>query len=149
MQEWNGVRAPITREFIEDFRTYLEQKITYQEQVQENNNINQHQKYSNINSQNIEWIEKLLKTPICDFRKTSLKSYSCSYLINIKKLSYQESFKILIDWLKKCNSFKKLDFKPDYLAKHALTTAIEKRIPPMKLVTLKDRNLELYSILHK
>ena len=149
LQEWNGVRAPITREFIEDFRTYLEQKITYQEQVQENNNINQHQKYSNINSQNIEWIEKLLKTPIGDFRKTSLSLILAAYLINIKKLSYQESFKILIGWLNKCNSFKKLDFKPDYLGKHALTTAIEKRIPPMKLVTLKDRNLELYSILHK
>ena len=31
LQKWNGVRAPITREFIEDFRTYLEQKVTDQE----------------------------------------------------------------------------------------------------------------------
>ena len=71
LQEWNGVRAPITREFIEDFRTYLEQKVTDQEQEQENNNTNQHRKYSNINNQSIEWIEKLLKTPISDFRKNS------------------------------------------------------------------------------
>ena len=149
LQEWNGVRAPITREFIEDFRTYLEQKITYQEQVQENNNTNQHQKYSNINNQSIEWIEKLLDTPISDFRKNATNLILAPYLVNIKKLSYQESFDILIDWLQKCNSFKKLDFKPDYLAKHALTTAIEKRIPPMKLVTLKNRMLELYNILYK
>lgn len=56
LQEWNGVRAPITREFLEDFRTYLEQKVTDQEQEQENNNNNnnQHQKYSNINNQSIE-----------------------------------------------------------------------------------------------
>ena len=77
LQEWNGVRAPITREFIEDFRTFLKQKVTDQEQEQENHNTNQHQKYSNINNQSIEWIEKLLKTPIEDFRKNS-KSYSSS-----------------------------------------------------------------------
>lgn len=70
-------------------------------------------------------------------------------LVNIKKLSYQHSFDILIDWLQKCNTFNKIDFKPDYLIKHAIITAIEKRIPPMKLITLKDRNLELYNILYK
>jgi hypothetical protein len=43
----------------------------------------------------------------------------------------------------------KLDFNPEYLVKYALTTAIQKRIPPMKFATLMDRNLELYTILHK
>jgi hypothetical protein len=28
LQKWNGYRSPITREFLEDFRTYLEQKRT-------------------------------------------------------------------------------------------------------------------------
>jgi hypothetical protein len=70
-------------------------------------------------------------------------------LVTVKKLSYQQSFNILNDWLQKCNSLRKLDFNPDYLVKNALTTAIQKGIPPMKLVTLKDRNLELYNILHK
>jgi hypothetical protein len=55
---------------------------------------------------------------------------------------------ILSDWLKKCNSVHKIDFNLDYLVKYALTTAIQKKIPPMKLVTLMDRNLELYNILH-
>ena len=92
IQKWNGIRAPISREFIEDFRTFLEQKVT----DQENNNTNLFQKYSNINSQNIEWIEKLLKKPIEDFRKNSLSLILVPYLINIKKLSFQESFDILI-----------------------------------------------------
>ena len=35
------------------------------------------------------------------------------------------------------------------MVKYALTTAIQKRIPPMKLVTLMDRNLELHNILYK
>ena len=102
-----------------------------------------------IKSNTIFWIEKLLNSPISDFRKNATNLILAPYLVNIKKLSYQQSFDILTDWLQKCNSFKKLDFKSDYLVKYALTTAIEKRIPPMKLVTLKDRNLELYSILHK
>lgn len=149
LQEWNGVRAPITREFIEDFRTFLEQKVTDQEQEQENHNTNQHQKYSNINNQSIEWIEKLLKTPIEDFRKNSLSLILAPYLINIKKLSYKESFDILIEWLQKCDSIRKLNFNSRYLIKIALNTANQKRIPPMKRITLMDRNLELYNILHK
>lgn len=93
--------------------------------------------------------KRLLDPPISDFRKDATNLILAPYLVNIKKLSYQQSFDILLDWLQKCNSFKKLDFKPDYLVKHVLTTAMEKRIPPMKLVTLKDKNLELYNILHK
>jgi hypothetical protein len=149
LQEWNKVRAPITREFIEDFRTYLEQKVTDQEQEQENNNTNQHQKYYNINNQSIEWIEKLLKTPIEDFRKNATNLILAPYFINIEKLSYQESFNILIEWLKRCDSIRKLDFNPMYLAKSALNIASQKNIPPMKRITLMDRNLELYNILHK
>ena len=149
MQEWNGVRAPITREFIEDFRTYLEQKVTDQEHEQENNNTNQHRKYSNINNQSIEWIEKLLKTPISDFRKNTTNLILAPYLVNNKKLSYQQSFDILTDWLQKCNSFNKIDFNPISLAKSALNIATQKKIPPMKFETLKNRNSEIYQILQK
>jgi hypothetical protein len=98
LQEWNGVRVPITREFIEGFRTYLEQKVTDQEREQENNNTNQHQKYSNIHNQSIEWIEKLLKTPVADFRKHSLSLILASSYKYQKLLS--ESFDILIEWLR-------------------------------------------------
>ena len=101
------------------------------------------------NSNNIFWIEKLLDTPISDFRKNATSLIIAPYLVNIKKLSYQQSFDILTDWLQKSNSIKKLDFNREYLIKYALITATQKRIPPMKLVTLKDRNLELYTILHK
>jgi hypothetical protein len=147
LQEWNKVRASITREFIEDFRTYLEQKVTDQEKKKENNNTNQHQKYSNINNQRLEWIEKLLKTPIEDFRKNATNLILAPYFINIKKLSYQESFNILIEWLKRCHSIRKLDFNPISLANSALNIATQKKIPPMKFETLKNRNAEIYQIL--
>ena len=105
---------------------------------------------SNTNTtKTIHWIEKLLQTPIADFRKNSISLILAPYLVNIKKLSYQESFDTLIEWLKKCDAIRKLDFNPRYLVKSALHTANQKRIPPMKFETLKNKNLELYYILQK
>ena len=147
IQEWNRDR-PSIKFLLLEFRRYLiTQKI---KELNKKREIEKRSGYkSNKGNNTIFWIEKLLNTPISDFRKNATNLILAPYLVNIKKLSYQQSFDILTDWLQKCNSFKKLDFNPDYLVKYALTTAIEKRIPPMKLVTLKDRNLELYNILHK
>ena len=147
IQEWNRYR-PSIKYLLTDFKRYL-----INQKIKELNKKREIEKRSgnqfNTENKNIFWIDKLLNTPISDFRKNATNLIIAPYLVNIKKLSYQQSFDILIDWLQQCNSFKKLNFKPDYLVKHALATAIEKRIPPMRLVTLKDLNLELYIILHK
>ena len=147
IEEWNKKRPSINY-LLHDFRRYL---IT--QKIKELNKKRETEErlgcQSNKSNNTIFWIEKLLNTPISDFRKNATSLIVAPYLVNIKKLSYQQSFDILTDWLQKCNSFKKLDFNPNYLVKYALTTAIQKRIPPMKLVTLMDRNLELYNMLDK
>jgi hypothetical protein len=144
IQEWNNER-PSIKFLLGDFRRYLiNQKI-----IELNKKRKIEERFSFNSNNTILWIEKLLNTPISDFRKNATNLILAPYLVNIKNLSYQQSFDILTDWLKKCNSFNKLDFNPDYLVKYALTTATQKRIPPMKLVTLKDRNLELYNMLDK
>jgi hypothetical protein len=51
----------------------------------------------------------------------------------------------LIEWLKRCNLIRKIDFNSKDQVKSALNIAIQKRIPPMKLETLKNSNLELYN----
>ena len=147
IQEWDKKR-PSIKFLLLEFRRYLiTQKI---KEFNKKREIGRRSGYHfNTEHNNKFWIEKLVDTPISDFRKNATNLILAPYLINIKKVSYQQSFDILTDWLQKCNSFKKLDFNPNYLVKHALTTTIEKRIPPMKLVTLKDRNLELYNRLHK
>ena len=143
IQEWNGDR-PSIKFLLRDFRRYLiNQKI---KELNKKKNIKEG---FSIKSNTIFWIEKLLNSPLSDFRKNATNLILAPYLVSIKKLSYQQSFEILTEWLQKCNLFNKLDFNPDYLVKYALTTASQKRIPPMKLVTLKDRNLELNIILHK
>ena len=147
IQEWNRDR-PSIKFLLLDFKRYLiNQKI---KELNKKKEIEERLGYHSIkNTSNIFWIENLLNIPISDFRKNATNLILAPYLVNIKKLSYQQSFDILIDWLQKCNSFNKLDFTPDYLVKYALSTAIQKKIPPMKLVTLMERNLELYNILNK
>jgi hypothetical protein len=144
IQEWNRER-PSVKYLLSNFRRYLiNQKI-----IDLNKKRELEKRLPLKSNSNIFWIEKLLNTAIPDFRKNATNLILAPYLVNVKKLSYQQSFNILTDWLQKCNSLRTLDFKPECLVKSALSIAIQKGIPPMKLVTLKDRNLELYNILHK
>jgi hypothetical protein len=147
VQKWNGVRSSLPREFMEEFRTFLIQKKI--DDYNYRQKISKSRRYTNNDNNIIFWIEKLLNKPIADFRKNSASLILAPYLVNIKKLSYQESFDDLTQWLQKCDSIRKLDFNPKYLVKSALNIALQKRIPPMKLETLKNKNLELYHILQK
>jgi len=149
IQEWNRNR-PSIKYLLRNFRCYLiDQKIKEWKTQQKIVKRFSHQRYQQNNSMNpnvntISWIEILLKTPITDFRKNATNLILAPYLVNIKKIPYQESFDNLIEWLKKCDLLKKLDFNTNYLVKSALNIASEKGIPPMKLETLKNRDLELY-----
>jgi Primase X len=143
LQKWDRNRVPISRELIEDFRTYLEQKVTDQEISNNNynnykykNNLNQY--YSNNNR--IEWIEKVLLHPFPDCRKITVCLILASYLINIKKISYDESYRVIKEWLDKCNNLKKLDNYQNfvnYRIHHALKTAASKGIGPISFVKIK------------
>ena len=92
-----------------------------------------------------EWIEKLLETPIEDGRKYTLWKILCPYLVNVKKLEYEKSFKILKTWLEKCNNLRELDFHPDREIKTKLKNV--KHYHPISIKTLKDNNKNLYLLL--
>lgn len=94
-----------------------------------------------------EWIEKLLDTPIEDGRKYILWKILCPYLVNIKKLQYEQSFKILKIWLEKCNNIKNLNFNPDIETKDKLIQV--KHYNPISIKKLKNDNRELYMLLKK
>ena len=115
VQKWNGVRAPITRDFLEEFRIWLIQKKIDQEN-QRQKILEERSKNKNkfVGSSNYyRYIELLLQTPIENFRKWVLWQILCPYLVNIRKLSENDSFQILKEWLNKCNSLRKLDFNPN------------------------------------
>ena len=76
------------------------------------------------------------------------------YLINIKKLSYDESYKIIREWLDKCDNLKKLDNYRNFNFRicYALRNARNKpQIGPMSQHKIKtDSNyIKLYMLLKK
>ena len=157
LQKWNGYRPSITREFLEDFRTYLEQKITDQEMNNSNSNYynykkNNNQNHYSNNNHNIEWIEnKILQTPFSDHRKLIVGLILAPYFVVIKKLSYEESYKIIYEWLQKCNSVsgRILDFDPKYLINNNIKTSMKKLIPPISIYKLETNYRNLYLLLDK
>jgi hypothetical protein len=95
----------------------------------------------------IPCIEKLLETPIEDGRKYTLWKILCPYLVNVKKLEYEQSFKILNTWLEKCNTLRELDFNPDTEIKSKLRYV--KHYNLISLLTLENDNRNLYLLLRK
>ena len=157
VKKWNRLRSPITRDFIEEFRTYLIQKkideneqrqkmmqqLKLKERQQNRNNNNNKKNY-------YEWIDKkILTNPFEDYRKITVNLILAPYLIVIKKLSFEESFQIINEWLKKCALKRELDFNSKSLINTALTTASKKQIPPMRITTLKTNYKDLYFLLEQ
>jgi len=152
VQQWNGIRPPIPREFIEEFRTFLIQKKIdeakqRQKMLKERLTKNRHNNNYNINN-NYDWIEKkVLQTKFEDYRKLIVGLILVPYLIVIKKLSYEQSYKIINEWLQKCDSVRKIDFDPRYLINNSLKTSMKKLIPPISIYKLEMNYRNLYLLL--
>ena len=84
MQEWNRER-PSIKYLLLEFRRYLiTQKIKELNKKREIERRSGY--YSNRGINKIPWIEKLLDTPISDFRKNATNLILAPYLVNIKKV---------------------------------------------------------------
>jgi hypothetical protein len=68
------------------------------------------------------------------------------YLINIKKLSYDEAFTVIKDWLKGCGKMASLDFNANNRIKDNLKAAMKVGYLPISLNNLKEENRQLYDI---
>ena len=117
VQRWDGTRPPINY-ILRDFRTWLvTEKINdKREEIKisnfRNSNRNSY-RYGGANT--IPWIEKLLQTPIADYRKYALWRILMSYLFNVRKLSETEVIEVTQTWLNKCDLLRSLDFNAKYL----------------------------------
>ena len=94
---------------------------------------------------NYIWIEKLLQTPIPFFRRYCLYKILVPYLINVRKLSYDKSFTILNEWLKKCNSLSEVTFNIESELKTRLKGV--KDYKAISLQKLKNENEDLYGLI--
>lgn len=148
IQRWNGYRPKINL-LLGRFHAYLVdqsiKELQRQNEFKEKYRIKKNNNHPSIIV--IPWIELLLQTPLEDYRKNALSLILAPYLTNIKKLSYDEAFKIMEDWLDKCHSIKRLDSNFNYRLKYALENSIKNGYLPMKLETLKQKNRALYDSL--
>ena len=108
--------------------------------------------YSNTNlcyscTNTIQWIEKLLQTPLADHRKYSIWRVLIPYLCNIKNLLDDDVANILQNWLCKCNVMRTLDFNMQYLIKQNTRNGRKCRYLPISFHNLKSENQGLYEII--
>jgi hypothetical protein len=82
----------------------------------------------NQGSNTISWIEKLLQTQIDDYRKNAVSLILSPYLINIKKLSYDDALNVINSWLNKCDQSRRLDSNLSYVTKYMLKESIKKMV---------------------
>ena len=147
VQRWNGIRPPINY-LLRDYRIWLvSEKIN--EKAENKRSRNYRKSYSNtclryIGTDTIQWIEKLLQTPLADHRKYAIWRVLIPYLYNIKNLSDDDVVNILQNWLSKCNVMRTLDFSMQYWIKQNTRNCRKCRYLPISFYNLKSENQELY-----
>ncbi|MDQ3976976.1 MAG: DNA primase noncatalytic subunit PriX, partial [Thermoproteota archaeon] len=142
LKRWNGIRPNIKGQLLYDFYLWLaDEKIKETEKQKE---ISKHQPNIQNIGNSIRWIDKLLQTPIADYRKNAVSLILAPYLINIRKMHVEGAYRTIQEWLSGCAELRALDLNFNYRVKYALNTAIESGIPPMKFDTLKRKDRPLY-----
>ncbi|MFZ0510272.1 MAG: DNA primase noncatalytic subunit PriX [Candidatus Nitrosopolaris sp.] len=139
VQKWDGNR-PAINWVLRDFRRYL-----IQEKI--DNNIAERKRSSpitKITSTKCLWIEALLDAPIEDYRKYAIRRIIAPYLINIRKLAYDDAFNTTKNWLNNCDKVRPLDFNASTKIKDALRAATRIAYLHIGFSDLKSENGELY-----
>ena len=92
------------------------------------------------------WIEKLLQIPIPDYRRKCIWRILAPYLINVRKLSREQSFAIISNWLDKCSQVRRLCFNPKLKINQDLRSSIKTGFYPpgiSKLYVMEKQLAEL------
>lgn len=117
IQKWDRNRLRINY-LLRDFRRYLiDQSI--RELREQNERHKAYQSYR-CNTTSVQWIERLLLTPIPDYRKLTIWRILVPYLINRKHLSEEQCTNTIVNWLVKCGKLSRLEFNANYITKYAI-----------------------------
>jgi hypothetical protein len=139
LQKWDGSKPDI-RYVLRDFRRYL-----IQNQLDEINEQSMSKAISQVAS--IRWIEQLLQTPVADYRRYCVWRILAPYATNIRKVSDKVAYSVIITWLQKCNSIRKLTFNPRYILKQNIHNARRIGYYPIGWNALKIENSYLHKLL--
>jgi hypothetical protein len=150
VQKWNG-NAPAINYLLRDFTRYLiQQKInTRLEEVKRRRNLFAYRSNAaticNANSDNISWIESLLQTSLSDHRKYCIWRILSPYLLNVKKLSNEDAYSLMKNWLDKCDKLQALNFNSKAKIRGGLEAA-SKGYYPISIWKSKKENKALHNI---
>jgi hypothetical protein len=140
VQLWDGQR-PAIQYLLRDFRRWL---------IDEKLKQDWHTKMTRsqtTNATTIRWIEKLLQTPLDDYRKYVMWRILAPYLTNVRKCSADEASNIIRNWLDKCRNLRQLDFNTNHMIKHNINSAKRRGYLPISLDNLKSENRFLYMMI--
>jgi hypothetical protein len=143
IQKWDGNRPKINYLLPGFSRYIINEKYIELKRVQKLK-----QKSSVLMDQNnrIGWIERLLQTPLQDYRKYCIWRILAPYLLNVRKCSEQETLDIIKDWLGRCNQLRRLDFNYKQKIKDGIEGAKEGYLP-IRREKLRNENNRLYLLL--
>jgi hypothetical protein len=141
IRRWDGFRPKASPLYYHLYIYLADRKLKEFTNMQRNPTVS-------YQDNTIPWIEKLLQTPINDYRKNAVNLILAPYLINIKKLSYDTALNIINTWLSRCGELRQLDQDFNYLVRYALKYCAKNGNRPLKLETLKIKNNKLHVILN-
>jgi len=163
----NGVRiiqrfdknniSKIDNSLLRQFRLYLadldiKRKVKYSGIAR-----NKKKYYKNTDSEFItipkcyQWIEdRLIKTPIPEYRKRTIDFVLVPYYINIKRLTKEESYYVIIEYIIKCNHLKSLQPSVEYFnnkIRVSIDRSLSNKFLPIKLGNILKKYPEWYIFL--
>jgi hypothetical protein len=142
IQKWNGYR-PSIRFLLGSFHAWLvDQQIKELEEQQKRQLVYQNFKCT---TDSIQWIERLLLTPIPDYRKLAMWHILAPYLITKRGMSYDEAYHVIRKWLDKCNDLEGLNFNTHQKITWALKGA--RGFFPISYGNLKSKKERFYNLL--
>jgi hypothetical protein len=150
IQKWNGYR-PSIKLLLEDFYVYLcDQRIREVQNQRARTGPKRLGKaiadFAIADAPKcFHWIERLLQTPVRDYRKLAIWRILVPYLLNIRGLSSYETHDIVREWLDGCNQLKRLDFNPNRRVEGALNSS--KDFLPISCEKLKTECQGFYNLL--
>jgi hypothetical protein len=151
LQRWNQVRAKPTKQFITDFLIALVQKEIEDKAVIVEN-VQKWKNPKNHNSGTTPWIERLLQTPIADYRKGARDLILIPYLVVRRGLEPNQVYDIVLAWAKECNKLKPLE--PSYTTysnkvRTRIKEVVKAKIPPMTWAKLLETRPDIAELLIK
>ena len=141
VQRWDGQR-PAINYLLRDFRRWL-----IDEQMKQRLMDSNRARVKTVIPETISWVEKLLQTPVDDYRKFVVWRILAPYLINIRKCSADEAYNLIKNWLDKCSQLRSLDFNSNYMIKYNINSARRSGYLSISLEKLKTEKTNLYNIL--